>query len=86
MKNWVQNAFAGLVLAVLVGLSMLLGWRMGVKSNSTWHSDSQVAEGEWKIEMQTPPCDNVHNLQVIWPKESGYPMTIECDKMPVNQR
>lgn len=44
-----------------------------------WHTDPRMAAGEWKIEIQTPPCDNEKNLQVIWPKESGAPMTVECD-------
>lgn len=51
-----------------------------------WITDRQVAAGEWKIEMQTPPCDSVHNLQVIWPQESGAPLTVECDQMPVGER
>lgn len=55
------------------------------------HSDHytyepQYAQGEWKIEVQTPPCDNVHNVQVIYPKESGAPITIECDAMPVGTK
>jgi hypothetical protein len=48
-----------------------------------WVIDTQYAAGEWKIEVQTPPCDSVRNVQVIYPKESGYPITIECDVMPV---
>lgn len=51
-----------------------------------WHADNQVAVGEWKIEMQTPPCDDVHNLEVIWPKESGQPLSIECNALPVPER
>jgi hypothetical protein len=50
---------------------------------AAWHADPQFAAGEWKIEIQTPPCEN---LQVIWPKESGAPLTVECDLMPVNTR
>lgn len=53
---------------------------------SRWVTDSQVAAGEWKIEIQTPPCDSVHNLQVIWPKESGTPLIVECDSMPVPEK
>ena len=48
-----------------------------------WHTDNQIAAGEWKIEVQTPPCDSAYNVQVIYPKESGAPITIECDLMPV---
>jgi len=48
--------------------------------------EPQFAAGEWKIEVQTPPCDSVHNVQVIYPKESGAPITIECDAMPVKTR
>lgn len=48
--------------------------------------DPQVAVGEWKIEIQTPPCDGQKNIQVIYPAESGAPMAIECDLMPVNAR
>lgn len=51
-----------------------------------WNHDNQVAAGEWKIELQTPPCDSIHNLQVIWPAHSGEPATIECDLMPVGER
>ena len=46
-------------------------------------TDPQYAAGEWRIEVQTPPCDSVHNVQVIYPQESGAPLTIECDQMPV---
>lgn len=53
---------------------------------AAWHTDPQFAAGEWKIEVQTPPCDSVHNVQVIYPKESGAPITIECDAMPVPTR
>lgn len=48
--------------------------------------DRQVAAGEWKIEVQTPPCDSYKNIQVIYPKESGAPITIECDLMPVGEK
>lgn len=58
----------------------------GARRSASWHVDPQVAVGEWKIEMQTPPCDSVHNLQVIWPKESGAPLTIECNEMPVAEK
>ena len=51
-----------------------------------WHTDNQVAVGEWKIEVQAPPCDSVRNIQVIYPKESGAPITIECDLMPVSTK
>lgn len=64
------------ILLVLLGLS---GCRQ-------WHSDPQVAAGEWKIQVQTPPCDSVHNIQVIYPKESGAPITIECDQMTVAEK
>ena len=52
--------------------------------------DPQYAAGEWKIEVHTPPCDKLRNgapnMQVIFPKESGAPITIECDAMPVGTR
>jgi len=51
-----------------------------------WITDSQVAAGEWKIEVQTPPCDDPKNLQVVWSPRSGEPTTIECDSMPVAER
>ena len=54
------------------------------KKNYTY--EPQYAAGEWKIEVQTPPCDSVHNVQVIYPKESGAPITIECDAMPVGTK
>lgn len=56
---------------------------MGMLGCKAFHADNQMAVGEWKIELQTPPCDSAHNLQVIWPKESGAPMSVECDSMPV---
>jgi len=59
---------------------------LGLAGCKHWTTDNQVAAGEWKIELQTPPCDNVHNLQVIWPKHSGEPMTVECDSMPVPEK
>lgn len=73
----------------------LLGFMLGMlvtailahygQARVPFQKDNQVAAGEWKIEMQTPPCD-VHNLEVIWPKESGNPTTIECNLMPVPER
>jgi hypothetical protein len=65
---------------LLVAASM-----MAFAQSHKWVTDNQVAAGEWKIELQTPPCDH-KNLQVIWPKESGAPMTVECDLMPVGER
>ena len=50
---------------------------------AAWHTDSRFAAGEWKIEVQTPPCAGAKNLQVIFPKSAGAPLTIECDVMPV---
>jgi hypothetical protein len=55
-------------------------------AGTRWHTDNQVAAGEWKIEVQTPPCDSYKNIQVIYPKESGAPITIECDLMPVAEK
>lgn len=49
-------------------------------------TDPQVAAGEWKVELQTPPCESYKNIQVIYPKESGAPITVECDLMPVATR
>jgi hypothetical protein len=67
---------------LIAALAFLAG--LAVQSlYAPWHTDPQFAAGEWKIEVQTPPCDSVHNVQVIYPKESGAPITIECDSMPV---
>lgn len=52
----------------------------------SWHTDNRMAAGEWRIEVQTPPCDGAKNIQVIYPKESGAPITIECDLMPVPEK
>jgi hypothetical protein len=68
------------ILAVIVIVGLAGGWLSGC---AKWHTDNQVAVGEWKIEIQTPPCDSVYNVQFIYPKESGSPITIECDLMPV---
>jgi hypothetical protein len=59
---------------------------LGIGGCHHWVTNSQVAAGEWKIEIQTPPCDSPKNLQVIWPKESGGPLTLECDLMPVAEK
>ena len=59
---------------------------LGVSGCRHWTVDSQVAAGEWKVEVQTPPCDGAKNIQVMYPAESGGPMTIECDLMPVGER
>lgn len=58
-------------------------WWMQIDSRHVSHTDTRIASGEWKIEVQTPPCESVKNLQVIWPKEPGAPVTIECDALPV---
>jgi hypothetical protein len=62
---------------LLVALVVVAGCK------SKGHIDNQVAAGEWKIEVQTPPCDSAKNIQVIYPRESGSPITIECNLMPV---
>lgn len=68
------------VIVAGIGAGVLAG-------HSKWVVDSQVAAGEWKIEMQAPPCDDVtHNVQVLFPKRSGEPITIECDAMPVGEK
>jgi hypothetical protein len=56
------------------------------RTTGHWTTDSQVAAGEWKIEVQTPPCDDPKNLQVVWSPRSGEPTTIECGSMPVAER
>lgn len=53
------------------------------EARRTWHTDGQYAGGEWKIQVQTPPCDGAKNIQVLYPEQSGMPITIECDSMPV---
>ena len=70
---------------------VLSGLLLVVSGCGSWHVDSQMAAGEWKIELQTPPCASdgnnpTHNLQVIWPAHSGEPMTVECDAMPVGEK
>lgn len=72
---------SALFFAVLIG-GGVSGVVLGTL-HTRFHADPQYAAGEWKIQVQTPPCDSVHNVQVIWPKESGAPITIECDQMPV---
>lgn len=76
------------ILAVFAVLVWLLGYHTGSArgAKEPFVNEPRMAAGEWKVEMQTPPCDSVHNMQVIWPKESGYPLTIECDSMPVPTR
>ena len=70
------------ILAISVA-GLIIGWAL---AGCGGHKDNQVAAGEWKIEVQTPPCDSPKNLQVIWPKQSGYPLTIECDSLTVAER
>jgi len=48
--------------------------------------DPQVMAGEWRIEIQHQPCDSVHNLEVIWPKDPDGPISIECNLMPVEAK
>ena len=59
---------------------------LGISGCGHWTVDNRVAAGEWKIEVQTPPCDSEKNIQVIYPAESGAPMTIECDALPVAEK
>lgn len=56
------------------------------RSLAAWTMDSQVAAGEWKIEIQTPPCDSYKNIQVIYPAFPGAPMSIECNLMTTGTR
>jgi hypothetical protein len=85
-----HSAFILLIASVLIVAASVavagITVRRAMHAPRPWHTDPQVAAGEWKIEIQTPPCDSVHNLQVIWPKESGAPVTLECDQMPVPTR
>ena len=80
-----------LILPFIIGTATWIGIGLAIALYSNhikrpWHVDSQVAAGEWKIELQTPPCGNSENLQVIWPAKSGYPITVECDSMPVAEK
>ena len=68
-----------LTMIALVSLAVLS--LAGCKQH--WAIDTQYAAGEWKIEVQTPPCDSYKNIRVIYPAQSGAPITIECDLMPV---
>ena len=77
--KWIVAA----ILAVM-GLTLLMLWTR--LEAADWHKDPQFAAGEWSIQVQTPPCDDVHNIQVIYPKHSGEPITIECDQMTVNTK
>jgi hypothetical protein len=72
----------GLALGIVLGTFATL-WQ---HPSHQWNTDAQVAAGEWKIEVQTPPCDSAKNIQVIYPVESGAPMTIECDSLPVAEK
>ena len=69
--------------------SVIFGTLCGVilqASVHPWHTDNQVAVGEWKISVQTPPCDSAKNIQVNYPAHSSEPLTIECDLMPVPEK
>lgn len=74
-----------LVFAILVSAALGM-WGTHRLDTGKWTTEPRMAEGEWRIELQTPPCDDVHNLQVIWPAHSGEPATIECDSMPVGEK
>lgn len=73
--------FLGSIAALL--LMGIFNWSN--KFMDRYSHDPQLAAGEWKIEIQTPPCDT-KNLRVIWPKQSGYPATIECSNMEVGEK
>jgi hypothetical protein len=48
--------------------------------------DGRMAVGEWMIQVQTPPCEGVGHIQVIYPQQDGYPIEVECDQMPVGEK
>lgn len=73
------------LLVIAVAVEGAIIWRL-TTTRPKAQKDPQFAAGEWKIEVQTPPCDAVHNIQVIYPQESGAPIAIECDDMPVATR
>lgn len=75
-----------LTIALIAVAGAALAYGVAVLEHRRGVVDPQVAGGEWKIEIQTPPCDSVKNLQVIWPERSGEPMTVECDSMPVAEK
>lgn len=80
-----RKIFVGVYMVLVVGAIV---WLMIHDANhvTKYHYDNRVAAGEWHIEVQTPPCDGVGNIQVIYPQQSGYPIEIECDQMPVGEK
>lgn len=70
----------------ILALTLLCGLPLAAYAATHWHTDNRMAAGEWKIQVQTPPCDGAKNIQVIYPKESGAPISIECDLMPVAEK
>lgn len=80
MKAKALQALA-LVIAICIGYAV-----EALLQRSDWHNEPQLAAGEWSIELQHPPCDSVHNIEVIFPKDGDSPIKIECNQMPVKTK
>lgn len=70
---------------VLVISGAFIAASLDKSAQRQWTKDNQVAAGEWKIEVQVPPCEEYKNIQVIYPTHEG-PITIECNLMPVKEK
>lgn len=90
-----MKTFLGFWFLIFAGSCLLFALGMWAESNHrAWAFDSQTEEGTWKIELQTPPCglkqdihgNNTPDIEVVYPKNSGEPMSVECHSMPVGAR
>lgn len=72
------------LIVVLVGLIAAL--HRPNQNHTRTHSKPHPATGEWSIQIPVPHCDDVGNVQVIWPQRDGDPVTVECDQMTINAK
>ena len=50
-----------------------------------WTADSRIAEGDWKVEIEVPPCNPAH-MRLVVPSDIGGPAMIVCDAATVSTR
>jgi len=85
------------ITAAFILTTLILGAWAGPKLQpqaripALWHTEPQLAAGEWKEEIQIPPCvvtNGRPNVEVNFTRDGDriVKATIECNKMPVGTR
>lgn len=81
------------ITAAFILAALILGTWAGPKlpTIAAWHNEPQLAAGEWKEEIQIPPCivkNDQPNVEVNFTRDGDriVKATIECNEMPMGVR